>query len=383
MEVPAIITSPQIPSLYRQDDTEMTRHTYTRLVNNAGRIALVREGVSPFSKDFYHAFIDLTWWKLMLVSLAFYVSTIVLFGLLYYASGGVYVSKANSQMKANFMECFWFSVQTEDTIGYGVLHPVSHLSNIVACTQSYSNLLFSAIQYGIVFAKISRPSRLKHNFVHSSVALVTEKEPSFFMDPNESPDSGIGEYKAGRRCLVFRFVNARLSVLCEPKFTLLCACPDSQTDAFVTTHELAFELNRQKGRARFMDLSKPYLGLPWQVVHPIDENSPLFGKSAADLAAMRVEIIAVVDGIDEVVSDNVQVKWSYLASDLIWDANRFTPMVFTGVPDDEADEIEAMGESTPLLNQTEDRHPNITSDVPASEQAYIVDVALISQYEKS
>eukprot|EP01134_Creolimax_fragrantissima_P005767 CFRG5767T1 len=348
--------------------------TYNRLIDSAGKLALVREGVNPFSKDAYHAFLDLTWWKLAILSFVFYVVVVVTFGVLYLCFGGVYKTSDGVEVEATFLECMWFSIQTEDAIGYGVLHPVTRTCNMLVCAQSYCALLISSIQSGVVFAKISRPSKLKHNFLHSNVALITDEVPSFYADESENPDSGIGEYRKGRKCLVFRFVNARISVLCEPKFTLLCACQDKENSVELTVHELAFELNRQVGRVRSMDLSKPYLGLPWTVVHPIDEHSPLYGRSADELADMRMEIIPVVDGIDEVVSDNVQVKWSYMASDMVWDAT-FVPMVFTGLPDGDIHESVSY-ETTPLLPQTDK-----STSVPAAEQKFVVDINLISHYK--
>lgn len=45
----------------------------------------------------------------------------------------------------------------------------------------------------------------------------------------------------------------------------------------------------------------------FQVVHAIDEFSPLCKATPEDVLSMRMEIIAVLDGIDETVSDNFQV----------------------------------------------------------------------------
>lgn len=42
-------------------------------------------------------------------------------------------------------------------------------------------------------------------------------------------------------------------------------------------HELNFELNSQVGRVRATSLSIPLLGLPWTVIHVMDETSPLYG----------------------------------------------------------------------------------------------------------
>jgi hypothetical protein len=53
-------------------------------------------------------------------------------------------------------------------------------------------------------------------------------------------------------------------------------------------------------RARGVDFSSALLPLPWTVVHAMDERSPLHGATPASLAASDTEIIAILDGTDEV-----------------------------------------------------------------------------------
>jgi len=57
-----------------------------------------------------------------------------------------------------------------------------------------------------------------------------------------------------------------------------------------------------------MNLSTPLLALPWTVTHAIVEMSPLYGLSLEDMAAANGEIIAVLDGIDEISSQNYQSR---------------------------------------------------------------------------
>ncbi len=54
-----------------------------------------------------------------------------------------------------------------------------------------------------------------------------------------------------------------------------------------------------------MDFSSALLPLPWTVVHAMDERSPLHGATPASLAASDTEIIAILDGTDEVPEPNV------------------------------------------------------------------------------
>ena len=40
-----------------------------------------------------------------------------------------------------------------------------------------------------------------------------------------------------------------------------------------------------------------YLPLTWTIVHPIDANSPLYGKTAADLERLQAEFLILIKGI--------------------------------------------------------------------------------------
>jgi inward rectifier potassium channel len=67
------------------------------------------------------------------------------------------------------------------------------------------------------------------------------------------------------------------------------------------------------------------------VVHPIDSESPLYGKTAADLEAMQAELLVMVKAWDETFSQNVYQRYSYTYKEIVWGA-RFT-QAFTVDPD--------------------------------------------------
>jgi len=92
-------------------------------------------------------------------------------------------------------------------------------------------------------------------------------------------------------------------------------------------HELNFELNSQEGRTRGNDLSAPLLPLPWTIIHPIDEKSPLRGITPRGLEASNIEIIAIIDGLYEGSATSVQARFSWTHKEIIWNA-KFAPMVF-------------------------------------------------------
>ena len=55
-------------------------------------------------------------------------------------------------------------------------------------------------------------------------------------------------------------------------------------------------------------------------IHPIDEASPLFGKSEDDLAATKAEFLILLSGTDETFNQVVHTRSSYEASEVIWNA---------------------------------------------------------------
>lgn len=62
------------------------------------------------------------------------------------------------------------------------------------------------------------------------------------------------------------------------------------------------------------------------VVHIIDEKSPLYDISAADLLCGHFEILAIFEGINGITGQAIQARTSYTENDLLW-GHRFVPMI--------------------------------------------------------
>jgi inward rectifier potassium channel len=67
-----------------------------------------------------------------------------------------------------------------------------------------------------------------------------------------------------------------------------------------------------------------FLPLTWTVVHPIDEASPLRGKTAQDLARLQAEFLILIKGFDDTFFQTVHVRHSYRHEEVVWGA-RFVP----------------------------------------------------------
>ena len=63
-----------------------------------------------------------------------------------------------------------------------------------------------------------------------------------------------------------------------------------------------------------------FFPLSWTLVHPIDNESPLFGWSASDLLATDAEILILLTGTDETSSQAVHSRSSYKADEIVWNA---------------------------------------------------------------
>ncbi len=60
-------------------------------------------------------------------------------------------------------------------------------------------------------------------------------------------------------------------------------------------------------------------------MHPIDDASPLSGKTAEHLEQAEAEILVLLSGIDEAFEQTVHARSSYRADEIIWNA-RFQSM---------------------------------------------------------
>ncbi|MDB5436608.1 MAG: channel, inward rectifier [Phenylobacterium sp.] len=60
----------------------------------------------------------------------------------------------------------------------------------------------------------------------------------------------------------------------------------------------------------------PVLSLSWTLIHPIDEDSPLFGMSDARLAAEAPTLMVSVAGFDEAISSTVNDRKTYDPEDI-------------------------------------------------------------------
>lgn len=251
-----------------------------RLLNPDGTFNVERTGLSIFSSlNPYHTLLSMSWSTFLALVLLLYFLSNIIFGFLYASFGsGALVDSSAAPMEDLFVRGFFFSVQTFATIGYGTIHPVGVIPNLLVTIESYYSLLANALITGVVFARFARPiARIRF----SDVAVV-------------APYRGMTGF-------MFRIVNGRNNQLIE-------------LEAKVMLARLVNENGRTVRRFDILDLERrkvTFFPLAWTVVHPIDDSSPLFGLSDRDLVATDAEVLILLTGIDETFSQNVHARSSY------------------------------------------------------------------------
>src|SRR3989338_7652055 len=128
-----------------------------RLVNEDGSYNIRRIGGLTGIRDFYKFLIDLNWWKFLLLSFGIYLFINALFAVVYLLVGIDQLAGIDPQ-HSDFLNAFFFSVQTLTTIGYGHIAPSGLAANLVAVVESFIGLLSIALITGLLYGRFSKPS---------------------------------------------------------------------------------------------------------------------------------------------------------------------------------------------------------------------------------
>ena len=232
-------------------------------------------------RDIYYYVIESSWSHIFIMFFSIYLISNFLFATLYY----IIPDSIHSSGPITFYDCFYFSVQTMATIGYGALSPQGHLSNILVTIEAAFGLIGVAITTGLIFAKISRPYA-KIRFSQNAVINIFD---------------GIG-------CLSFRIGNIRGNDIVEANVTLT-ALIDEKTQEGIHLRRM-YDLKLQRSYS-------PFFNLTWNLFHPIDESSPLLQLN--DIKSSLKAIAVTVVGHDGTFSTTVYGRHVYTAKDILRD----------------------------------------------------------------
>jgi len=232
-------------------------------------------------RDVYRSLLGLSWPQFALFVALVYVALNIFFAFFYSLQPE---SVAGTTTTHWFLDCFFFSVQTLATVGYGHMYPQSIYGHIVSTIEIMTGVFLLAVMTGLIFVRFSRP-----------VARVVFSR-SMVIGPLN-----------GKPTLMVRIGNENHHSMVEAKFRILFShdVPLAEGGDFRYFHDLKLHFDRLTVFPAALTLR-----------HEIDDKSPLQGATMESLQAGRALFFVSVVGIDPVIAAEVQTQKDYTWRDL-------------------------------------------------------------------
>ncbi len=234
--------------------------------------------------DLYYRLMAGGWGLLLGFITALYLAVNLVFAALYMFDEEAIVNAA----PGDFVDAFYFSLQTMSTIGYGHMYPQSDYAETLVLGEAVVGLLCTAVATGLVFTKFARPR-----------ARVIFSDKMLFNTMNGEPVA------------MFRVANARGNELVEASIHVSVLLPQETVEGYRLRR--LHDLKLQRSRT-------PIFALSWLIIHELTQKSPLHGLTREDLSRMGVRIVVSLTGVDGTFSQLVHGRHVYLVEDLVWDA---------------------------------------------------------------
>lgn len=263
-----------------------------RSINKDGSFNVRRQGGSWRHFHPYLALLNMSWTVFFALVLAGFCALNLLFAAGYFLLGPEGLQGADTASDGGrFLSDFFFSAHTLTTVGYGNVAPATLSTNILSSIEALTGLLSAALGTGLLFGRFSRPSA---RIAFSERMLVTPYQD--------------------RSSVQFRIVNLRPNVLMEIEAHMILMTVEGEPGALRRNFQ---PLKLERDNIYFLALS-------WTVVHPIEEDSPLFGKTPEELKRLQAEFVVVIKAFDDTFAQSVHARYSYRYDELAWQA-RFQP----------------------------------------------------------
>jgi len=266
-----------------------------RLTNKDGSTNLRKTGLPFWERiSVYHSLLRMKRSSFLFFVLLIYTSVNIFFALIYYAIGVDHLIGMDGEQTQveKFMDAFFFSSQTLTTVGYGHIAPSGMAMNITASIESLIGILIFALVTGLIYGRFARP---RAYLIFSDNLLVAP-------------------YK-NDRALMLRIASYKNNHLTDVEAVMTLALHIQENGKTLTRF---YPLNLEFKRVNSLALS-------WTLVHPMDEESPLFSYSKEDIEDSKMELIVAIKGFDDHFSNIVQQRTSYTYKEVVYGA-KFLPM---------------------------------------------------------
>ncbi|XP_029545994.1 ATP-sensitive inward rectifier potassium channel 12-like [Salmo trutta] len=314
----------------RQISTTGPNHVRSRFVKKNGQCNVVFHNMEDKTKhylaDIFTTCVDIRWRYMLLLFTSTFLLSWFLFGVVFWGvalahgdfdlrpglgegplaglEGGGVEWKPCILHVQGFVGAFLFSIETQTTIGYGFRCVTEECPAAVATVvvQSIVGCIIDSFMIGTIMAKMVRPKKRAQTLLFSHHAVISMRD--------------------GKLCLMFRLGNMRKSHIVEAHVRAQLIRPHVTAEGeYLPMEQTDIDVGYDEG------LDRLFLVSPLVVVHEINENSPLYCMSRADLTTEDFEIVVILEGMVEATAMTTQARSSYLAREILW-GHRFEPVVF-------------------------------------------------------
>lgn len=267
-----------------------------RFLNSDGTANIRRMGNRKYSfTDLFHELITMKWIKFIALVFSVYTFFNLSFASIYFVLGVEHLGIAHPDSPIEeFLDAFFFSTQCFTTVGFGRISPLNFIANVVASLECLFGLMSLAIITGLLYGRFSRPV----------ASLIKSKNII------------VAPFHTGT-ALMFRIASTReKSLLLENSIAVNLGINELDPEGNV------------KRKFYGLDLEMNFISsmpMSWTIVHPINEQSPLFGKTLAQIQESSMEFIVFFKAIDETTSQSVYERFSYYNDEIVLGA-KFDPM---------------------------------------------------------
>lgn len=189
------------------------------------RVELRNFKESPW-QDLYHNWLTLSWPKSFLLFVLLFLVLNLFFATLFWILG----EGALTNTSGSFIDCFFFSVQTLGTIGYGSMAPLSFAANVIVVLEAALGMVTIALLSGLFFAKFSQ-ARARIRFTEKMLITKHNSKPS----------------------LQFRMANERVNRIVDAKVTMTLLKPEISPEGM--RMRKAYELDLELSHAPMFAMS--------------------------------------------------------------------------------------------------------------------------------
>lgn len=240
--------------------------------------------------DFYHRALIMSWPGFFGVAISVFLIFNALFAMLYQVDP----TGIANQYPKGLAGAFFFSVETLATVGYGDMHPQSVYTHVIATMEIILGMGNIAVFTGLIFARFSRP-RAKILFGKHPIVRMVD----------------------GKQTLMLRAANMRQNLIAQASAQLHLLRMHASPEGFQIRRIEDLKLVRNE---------HPIFVLSWNVMHVIDEDSPLYNASPASLEASESTLLLTIVGVDDTTSQSMlarhqwgiqEVRWNHRYVDLV------------------------------------------------------------------